>query len=174
MRVTTGLFLVLLASCDVGGGSQLAPFIGRLPSRWLAGIVQSAAGQSIVGAVVRLSGSSSTAVSARSGRFVFFDPPLGTRVLSVDASAATATGTDLFGSLQIIVDVPGGTSELGRPLVLADINSLGYKSIVYKTGQENAITALVRAVKAAWDGDLVIEMAPKGDSQANGAAESAV
>ncbi len=123
MRVTTGLFLVLLASCDVGGGSQLAPFIGRLPSRWLAGIVQSAAGQSIVGAVVRLSGSSSTAVSARSGRFVFFDPPLGTRVLSVDASAATATGTDLFGSLQIIVDVPGGTSELGRPLVLADINS---------------------------------------------------
>ncbi len=46
--------------------------------------------------------------------------------------------------------------------------------MVFKTHQENPITALIRAVKAAWNGELVIEMAPKGDSQSNGLAESAV
>ena len=58
--------------------------------------------------------------------------------------------------------------------IVADLDSMGYKSIVVKTDQESAITALFRSVKVAWSGDLIIEMSPKGDSQGNGAAESAV
>ena len=67
----------------------------------------------------------------------------------------------------------GPDPDVVRRLV-ADLDSIGHKSVVYKSDQENAITSLIRAVRTAWDGDLVIELAPKGDSQANGAAEIAV
>ena len=62
--------------------------------------------------------------------------------------------------------------------VISDICSflslLGYKKIILKTDQENAIKDLKLAIKRAWDGDLIIEHSPVADSQANGVAERAV
>lgn len=67
-----------------------------------------------------------------------------------------------------------GVQELVVKEVIADPDSMGYKSIVFTTDQANPITALIRAVKVARDDDVVIEVALKGDSKANGAAEVAV
>ena len=60
--------------------------------------------------------------------------------------------------------------------VLRDLNWLGYKRLVLKTDQENAIKALGAAVKAGFPEDLTLEESPKGDShgQSNGTAENAV
>ena len=60
--------------------------------------------------------------------------------------------------------------------VLRDLNWLGYKRLVLKTDQENAIKALGAAVKAGFPEDLTLEESPKGDShgQSNDTAENAV
>ena len=60
--------------------------------------------------------------------------------------------------------------------VLRDLNWLGYKRLVLKTDQENAIKALATAVKAGFPEDLTLEESPKGDShgQSNGTAANAV
>ena len=54
------------------------------------------------------------------------------------------------------------------------LDSLGYKRIILKTDQENAIKDLKVAIKTAWRGELIIEHSPVADSQANGVAERAV
>ena len=46
--------------------------------------------------------------------------------------------------------------------------------MVFKSDEENPITALVREAKRRWQGDFIIEENPIGDSDANGAAEAAV
>ncbi|CAE7551092.1 unnamed protein product [Symbiodinium sp. CCMP2592] len=69
-------------------------------------------------------------------------------------------------------------SEKGVPgkRCFRDLNWLGYKRLVLKTDQENAIKALGAAVKAGFPEDLTLEESPKGDShgQSNGTAENSV
>ena len=58
--------------------------------------------------------------------------------------------------------------------ITADLEAMGIKRAVHKTDQEPAIVALWAAIRAEWDGELVPETSPIGDSDSNGAAESAV
>ena len=51
---------------------------------------------------------------------------------------------------------------------------MGLKRAVHKSDQEVAIAALFDAVRVEWEGELVPETAPLGDSDSNGAAEAAV
>ena len=54
------------------------------------------------------------------------------------------------------------------------LDRLGVKKLTFKCDQESSLNTVVRAAKAAWDGAMIVEHAPKGDSQANGRAENAV
>jgi len=71
-----------------------------------------------------------------------------------------------------------GTQYEEGPLVIKkvmdDMNWLGYKRAVQMSDGEPAILALLRQLKTAWDGELVPEKSPEGESQSNGAAEKAV
>ena len=54
------------------------------------------------------------------------------------------------------------------------MDNLGYKEIVLKGDQEPAMTSLMELIKAAWNGDAVLEHSPVRQSQANGAVERAI
>ena len=58
--------------------------------------------------------------------------------------------------------------------IVADIYSMGYKRIILKSDQENAMKAVRTQVKRKWDGDVVPRFSPKGKSAANGVVEKAV
>ena len=59
--------------------------------------------------------------------------------------------------------------------VVRDIDLTGYKRIVMKSDQDNAIADLFRKYKDSQDRvEVMIEHSPIGDSQANGDAERAV
>ena len=55
-----------------------------------------------------------------------------------------------------------------------DLTRLGYKKVILKSDGEPAITALVRAVQANWQGQVVPERSPPYESRSNGAVERAV
>ena len=80
------------------------------------------------------------------------------------------TGKSIFGD----VVVSKGASELATSRLVDYLDAMGYSRVVFKTDGENPITALMRAAKVEWAGELVIEESPLGDSNANGAAEAAV
>ena len=51
---------------------------------------------------------------------------------------------------------------------------MAYKRLVLRSDQEPAITALAEAIKQHCQTEIVLEMAPKADKNANGHAERAV
>ena len=55
-----------------------------------------------------------------------------------------------------------------------DLDGLGIKRATYKSDQEPALASLMAAIKVHWKGELVPELAPRGDKNSNGAAENAV
>ena len=55
-----------------------------------------------------------------------------------------------------------------------DLDTLGYRKVVFRCDNEPAILSLLRAVKLAWSGDVVQETSAEGDPQSNGAPESSV
>ena len=75
-----------------------------------------------------------------------------------------------------LLPAKGVGSAYPEKAVLRDLNWLGYKRLVLKTDQENAIKALGTAVKAGFPNELTLEESPKGDhhGQSNGVAENAV
>ena len=79
-------------------------------------------------------------------------------------------GKSIFGD----VVVNKGASELATCQLVEYLDSMVFPRVVFKTGGENPITALMRAAKVEWSGELVIEESPLGDSNSNGAAEAAV
>ncbi len=111
------------SSCNRGDGSRVEPFLGRVPERQLTGFVLDAEGKPVSGAVVRLVGSGGAAVSGASGRFLFDDPPLGPRLLTLTADAATADATDRLAGFSVRVEVPPGRADLTLPLVVPDRQS---------------------------------------------------
>ena len=59
-------------------------------------------------------------------------------------------------------------------IVTTFLNKLGYTKVILKSDQEPSIVALGRAVKAQWEGEIMLEYSPKGESKSNGEAERAV
>ena len=59
-------------------------------------------------------------------------------------------------------------------MIVEDLDTLGYHSVVLRSGNEPSILSLLRAVKMAWTGDAAQETSAEGDPQSNGAAESSV
>eukprot|EP00959_Pyramimonas_sp_CCMP1952_P475109 9504012-Pyramimonas_sp.AAC.2 len=67
-----------------------------------------------------------------------------------------------------------GKMNLCPVRVLAnDLNKLGYKKVNAKSDQESSIKAVIQKLKETWAGEIVIEMAPKGEKASNGEAERA-
>lgn len=58
--------------------------------------------------------------------------------------------------------------------LMNDLNNMGYKRVTLKTDQEPSTKALVRAGKNGWQGELIPEFPPKGESKSNGEVELAV
>ena len=58
--------------------------------------------------------------------------------------------------------------------LLEILEMTGYRRILMKSDQENAIEALIQSVKDGWKGEIMPEGAPKGQSQSNGEVERAV
>ena len=54
------------------------------------------------------------------------------------------------------------------------LNQSGYKKVILKSDQENPITALARRAKEEWQGEIILENSPKGESKSNGEIERAV
>ena len=59
-------------------------------------------------------------------------------------------------------------------MIVNDLDTLGYRKVVFRCDNEPAILSLLRAVKLAWSGDVLQETSAEGDPQSNGAAESSV
>ena len=55
-----------------------------------------------------------------------------------------------------------------------DIDQLGYKTIIFKSDQENSIKALKQAIKDASNVEIRMEESPVGEHQANGSIENAI
>ena len=67
-----------------------------------------------------------------------------------------------------------GVSDSAADQVARDLDSTGFNRIVIRTDTENPITALMRDVKARWQGELDIEEATPEDSDSNGLVETGV
>ena len=67
------------------------------------------------------------------------------------------------------VDFP--SCEKVVKIIVEDMDTLGYHSVVFRSDNEPSILALLRAVKLFWTGDVVQETSAEGDPQSNGAAE---
>ena len=70
------------------------------------------------------------------------------------------------------IDFQGCQAVINR--AVHDLNLLGYKRVLFKSDQENAILALLREIRRAWPGEVVPEEAATGESQSNGGAEVSV
>ena len=70
------------------------------------------------------------------------------------------------------VDFP--SCEKVVKMIVQDLDTLGYRRVVFRSGNEPSILSLLRAVKLAWTGEPVQETSAEGDPQSNCAAESSV
>ena len=59
-------------------------------------------------------------------------------------------------------------------MIVEDLDTLGYRRVVFRSDNEPSILSLLRAVKVAWTGDAVQETSVEGDPQSKGDAESSV
>ena len=62
-------------------------------------------------------------------------------------------------------------SNLAVRLVCADLDSLGYKRVVFRDDGEASLEAFLAAVRRAWDGEVVPEQSATGEVQSHGAVE---
>ena len=69
---------------------------------------------------------------------------------------------------------PGKVDDYPVKVLIRDLDRLGYKKVNGKCDQENAITAVCKAVKATWKGEWIQEFSPKYEHQPNGEVERAV
>ena len=68
----------------------------------------------------------------------------------------------------------GLSSEKVVKMISKDLDNSGYHRVVFRCENEPSILALLRAVKLAWNGDVVQEKSAESDPQSNCAAESTV
>ena len=68
-----------------------------------------------------------------------------------------------------------GVNDYAIAQCCADVTSLGYRRVVFKSDQEPALVALLKAVAVKLEGvEVVPEESPVGESQANGEVENAI
>ena len=67
-----------------------------------------------------------------------------------------------------------GVDDVACRQIVDDLDTLGYKEIVFKSDQEPAIVALGEIIKASWNGDMALEYSPVGESQSNGMVERGI
>jgi hypothetical protein len=67
----------------------------------------------------------------------------------------------------------GAVDDVCRQVV-DNLDTLGYKDIVFKSDQEPAILSLGELIKASWNGNMALECSPVGESQSNGMIERAI
>ena len=53
-------------------------------------------------------------------------------------------------------------------MIVKDLDTLGYHTMVFRCDNEPSILNLLRAVKLAWNGDVVQETSAESDPQSNG------
>ena len=70
------------------------------------------------------------------------------------------------------VDFP--SCEKVVKMIGKDLDTLGYHTVVFRSGNEPSIQSLLRAAKLAWTCDVVQETSAEGDPQSNGAAGSSL
>ena len=70
------------------------------------------------------------------------------------------------------IDYP--VSHLAVKTVVDILDRSGYKRIAFRSDGEHPIRSFLGAVKTAWDGEVVPEKSPPGESASNGAAEKTV
>ena len=58
--------------------------------------------------------------------------------------------------------------------VMQELKVLGYKRLILRSDQEEAIMALKKRVQAEWGDEMMLEESPVGESQSNGVVEKAV
>ena len=59
-------------------------------------------------------------------------------------------------------------------MVCRDLDSWGYKRVRFRSDGENLIKAVLRRVREAWNGEVVLESSAEGDHQSNGSGECSV
>jgi len=115
------LLLFTALACDVGGGSQVPPFLPGGPESYVSTPVINEANEPIVGALASAEGGSNSAAALRNGRFYLPGQPIGQARLTVDPRNGTATGTDEYPVLVYRPGIQGGKVSLMRPVVLPDL-----------------------------------------------------
>ena len=68
----------------------------------------------------------------------------------------------------------GVTDPCPARALMADLDFMGYRRVILKSGQEPSIVALCDAVRNGWHGEILPEASPKGESKSNGEVERAV
>ena len=58
--------------------------------------------------------------------------------------------------------------------IIADLNSLGYRKVVFRYDGSTAFESLINVVKLRWDCEVIPEVTPEGDPASNGNAECGV
>ena len=58
--------------------------------------------------------------------------------------------------------------------LMDDLDFMGYRRVILKSYQEPSMVALCDAVKNGWNGEIVPEASPTGESRSNGEVERAV
>lgn len=96
----------LLAACK-GGGSDIGPKLQPYPGADYAVVVQDDQGRPVAAAKVTIAGLAEFATTNRWGRARIPTRPSGTRVLTVDGTAAAAAAKDRLGVVSIAAQMPG-------------------------------------------------------------------
>lgn len=114
---------VALSACDTGPGSRVAPFFGDRPSNRIVGAVLNERSEAIVSARVAISGFPSVATDSY-GRFEIPESVRGMRRITIDARAASADGSDRYGTASYARTLPlgGEVVEIPKPFVLPDLD----------------------------------------------------
>ena len=62
------------------------------------------------------------------------------------------------------------SSHLAVKLVCEALDRMGYKRVAFRSDGEPSLLAFLTAIKSAWEGEVVPEKSPPGESASNGAA----
>ena len=65
-------------------------------------------------------------------------------------------------------------AHLAVKSVCEHLDRTGYKQVAFRSDGEPALVSFLAAVKQGWNGEVVPEKSPPGESASNGAAEKAV
>ncbi len=123
-RVAAASLILLLpfgGACEQSG-SDIGPEVGpELANTDYRVLVHDDQGRGVSAAVVSITGNAQTYASGRSGRAIVLSIPSGVRLITVDGTNASATDTDMLGTLTVAAVTPDG-NELPYVFNLPDVS----------------------------------------------------